>query len=330
MKFLVTGAKGRIGKCMVNTLLKQGFSVRGIDLVPDESNPKEEGDYEYICGNLLEPGLLPRALDDVDVVVHIAGLILFDEKQYRRIFDANWRTTFELLETMARSKRSYKRFLYASSGQVYPDNPAGAYLYNPIDESHPLRPMNYYGYAKKASEELVWFYQRKSNIPGTCFRFSHTQYPQEIIDPESEWSGPRFYLNRRLKSWKNIENKTREIEVSISRLEAHARDEEQLFISCDDSGRSYQMVISHPQDIVDGMILALKNDSTIGEAYNLGHETPFDFGVMIPYLAKKLGMDYVSINLPIKPSFGITTNTKAKVHFGYSPKYSPYDLIDAA
>jgi len=138
MKILVTGAQGRVGSCVIKTLVDRGYWVRGVDLKPlDPAKPIMMD--EYAQGDLLDPSFCTRAVEDVDAVIHIAGLILFDDRQVRRILDANWRATFELLEAMATSRKRFHRFIYSSSGQVYPDAPDQAYLYNPIDENHPLR-----------------------------------------------------------------------------------------------------------------------------------------------------------------------------------------------
>lgn len=328
MKILVTGANGRQGRHLVKTLLEQGHWVRGTDLSPDSLLVHNQ--YEYVAGDLLDGGHTQAIVDGVDAVVHLAGLILYDDDQSRRIIDVNWRATFELLEAMAHNRQTFKRFIYASSGQVYPDNPDGLYLYNPIDETHPLQPVNYYGYAKLASEQLVWFYQRKWSIPGVCFRLAHIQYPHEIIDPNSIYSGPRFFVNRRLQSWQQMKVKSPQIEQAIAIVEAIAESEEKLLLSCGMDGRPFQLVITHPADISQGILLALNSDKAIGQAYNLGYYAPFDFGTAIPYMAEKLNMAFVQANLPLTPYHGVASVAKIRAELGYNPQYDPFRMIDEA
>lgn len=329
MQVLVTGAQGRVGSALVRTLLERGYAVRGFDLQPDNEKI-QHAQYEYMQGDLLDSARAVEAVKGVDAVAHIAGLILFDDKQAKFIIDINWRATFELLEAMAWSGQSFKRFVYASSGQVYPENPDGLRLYNPVDEAHPQRPVNYYGWAKQASESMVWFYQRKWNIPGVCLRFTHVQYPYELIDPKSQWSGPRFFVNARLASLQSMASKPAVVEETIALLKGVAGEEEQLLLSCSPDGIPNEFNVSHPQDIADAVVLALEKDVAIGQAYNVGHGDPFNFGEVIPHMADKLNMPYVRLNIPISPYHGLTSNAKARAQLGYAPKYDPLSLIDAA
>jgi len=263
----------------------------------------------------------------MDAVIHLAGLILYDDKQARRIIDTNLRGTFDVLEAMAHSGQRFHRYIFASSGQVYPD---ASPLYSPVDENHPCLPTQYYGYAKLASEHMAWFYQRKWGIPAVCLRFSHVQDPAELINPESEWSGPRFFLRKRLALLQAMDPKPPVVEEAIRRLQAVATDSEQLLLMCGPDGRPYEMTIAHTQDIVDGIILALEKDRAVGEAYNLGPAGPFNFGEAVPYMAKKLGLPYVRVNMPM-PSYHFQTSiAKARAHLGYQPRYDAFALIDEA
>ena len=328
MYVLVTGANGRQGNHLVQELLGQGHRVRGTDLQAERGFDHES--YDYVGGDLLDRALVAGLIQDVDAVVHLAGLILYDDDQSRMIIDVNWRASFEILEAMAHSTQKFQRFIYASSGQVYPDNPDGLYLYNPIDENHPKRPMNYYGYAKQASEEMVWFFQRKWGIPGVCLRFSHIQFPAELIDPGSAYSGPRFFLNRRLQSFRELKDKLPEIEKAIEILQDVATDKEQLLLTCGMDGKPFELVITHPADITQGIILALEADNAVGESYNLGYPVPFNFGTMIPYMADKLDIPYRRLNLPLVPYRGVASVAKIQAQLGFQPQYDPFRMVDEA
>lgn len=326
MKVLVTGSQGRIGRRLVSALIARGFAVRGYDQRPRPAEAND-GAYEYVQGHLLESEKLARSVADADAVIHLAGHILYDDRQARHIIDTNLGGTFELLEAMARGGRRWHRFIFASSGQVYPDNSP---LYSPVDEDHPLQPTAYYGYAKQASEAMAWFYQRKWGIPAVCLRFAHVQDPAELIDPQSEWSGPRFFLNVRLAALRRAEPKSPEIEEAIRRLEAVAAESMQLLLSCGPDGRPYEMTIAHTQDIVDGITLALETDAAVGQAYNLGPAASFNFGQAIPYMAERLELPYASVDLPVRPYHYQTSIAKARAQLGYRPRYDAFAMIDEA
>lgn len=104
----------------------------------------------------------------------------------------------------------------------------------------------------------------------------------------------------------------------------------QELLACDQNGNANQMVISHPQDIADAMILGLEQEAAIGQAYNIGSSVPFNFGTLIPYMSEKLNMPYVRVNLPLPPYNGLTSNQKIRSQLGYNPKFGPFDLIDVA
>ncbi|MCZ7574596.1 MAG: NAD(P)-dependent oxidoreductase [Ardenticatenaceae bacterium] len=325
MRILVTGSEGRIGRRVVRRLLERGYRVRGYD---QRAGPAGgEGTYELVQGHLLEHEKLEQAVADADVVVHLAGQILFDDRQARHIVDTNLRATLEVLEAMAHSGHRWHRAVLASSGQVYPDSHA---LYSPVDEDHPLQPDTYYGYAKQTSEAAAWFYQRKWAIPTVCLRFTHVQEPAELIDPSSEWSGPRFFLNVRLAALRRSDPPSAEVEEAIRRIEAVAGEQEQLLLSRGPDGRPYEMTIAHPDDIASGILLAIERDEAVGQVYNLGPAGSFNFGEVIPYMAKHLGLPYVALDLPLRPYHYQTSIAKARAQLGYWPRYDAFAMIDEA
>lgn len=325
MQVLVTGAQGRVGRRLVATLLARGYTVRGMD-VRAPAAPLAPG-YQFVQGDLLDNQKVVQAVKGVDAVLHIAGLILFDDRQSRRIIDVNLRATFEVLEAMAWSGQKFHRFVYASSGQVYPDSHAP---YDPVDEYCPTEPDTYYGYAKLASEEMAWFYQRKFGIPAVSLRFSHVQDPSELIDSKSEYSSTRFFVHPRLEALRRTNPMTPLAEQAIHALEAVAIPGEQLFMACSPEGVPYEMTIIHTQDLVDGIILAMEKPAAIGRAYNLGPAGPFNFGEMIPYMSERLGIPYARVNLPFRPYRYDTSIAKIRAELGYQPRYDARAMIDEA
>ena len=94
-----------------------------------------------------------------------------------------------------------KRFVIASSGGVYPENPPG---FLPITEDHPLRLNSPYCLSKLLGEELLRFYQRSGTLETVMLRFSHTQDADELLDEDCFLSGPRFFLKSRIRQQENI------------------------------------------------------------------------------------------------------------------------------
>lgn len=72
---LVTGATGHVGNVLVRELLAQEQQVRAMTLPNDNCASLEGLDVERVTGNVLDPASLDRAMDGVDVVYHLAGII---------------------------------------------------------------------------------------------------------------------------------------------------------------------------------------------------------------------------------------------------------------
>ena len=77
-KVLVTGGASFIGSCLVESLLARGADIRVVDNLSSGrvENIKEHmdvGTIEFVKGNLLEPGVIKRAMEGMEVVFHLAA-----------------------------------------------------------------------------------------------------------------------------------------------------------------------------------------------------------------------------------------------------------------
>ena len=76
-------------------------------------------------------------------------------------------------------------------------------------------------------------------------RFSHTQDASELLDPNSFFSGPRFYLHAKIRQQREFGN-DRVAEL----LESYDDGDNKLVISCSKDGRAHRMGISDTRDTV--------------------------------------------------------------------------------
>jgi len=72
MRALVTGGSGFIGRAVVAAALDRGWEVVVLDRRPD---PAAAPGVERVAGELADPGVVARALDGVDVVLHQAARV---------------------------------------------------------------------------------------------------------------------------------------------------------------------------------------------------------------------------------------------------------------
>ena len=309
MKILVTGSSGRIGRGVVELLLKRDSQVVGFDLQPSSvTNPK----FSSVASDFSDRRGLAQACDGVDAVIHLGALMSWKLEDQQRIFDTNVNGTLNVLA--AAVEKGAKRFIFASSGEVYPDRDPE---YLPIDEKHPLNPTSPYGLSKLVAEETVRFYQRAYKLPSVILRFSHTQDASELLDPNSFFSGSRFYLHAKIRQQKAFGNHR-----LVQLLESYDDGENKLVISCNEAGRAHRMGISDTRDTVAGVIGALDSEAAIGEVFNLAPPTATSFDHAIDCLQPLTGLDSIRIELPGPDLFYESDCEKAKELLGYSPEWT--------
>lgn len=158
-RVLVTGGAGYIGSHTLVDLLQSGYEVAVLDSlvnghedaiarVQKMSNRK----IEFAVGDI-------RSRKDLDAlferfrpskVVHFAGLKSANAsmKIPLHYYDVNVTGTRTLLEAM--DAHACQSIVFSSSATVY-----GEPEYLPIDEQHPVRPINAYGRSKLIAEQMI-------------------------------------------------------------------------------------------------------------------------------------------------------------------------------
>ena len=167
MKLLLTGAAGRVGSSALPRLLEAGHAVTAFDLkAPSLHDPG----LEAVVGSLEDTGAVRAAARGVDVVLHLGSLMSWRPSDAGRLFAVNVAGTRNVLDAAAAA--GVRRFVFASSGEVYPE---GRPQFLPISEDHPCLPASDYGMTKLLGEELVRFYARKLGLDCVILRLSHVQ-----------------------------------------------------------------------------------------------------------------------------------------------------------
>lgn len=317
MRVLVTGSSGRIGSEVIQQLVEKNYEVVGFDI----ENPKRLfPEVTYIQGSLTNRKDIYYAMKDVDAVIHLAAHMSWNQEDNVSMFTNNVTGTFMLLEVSVQNDIS--RFIFASSGEVYPETRA---RYQPIDEEHPLEPASFYGETKKLGEELVRFYNQRMNIPTVVLRFPHTQCARELLDPDSFFSGPRFFLQPKIRQMQLL-NKYDVADV----LKLHDKGKLQHLLQCDENGKSYKMHICDVRDTASGVILSLAHPDAVGETFNLTSDAPIVFSEVLPKMAEITGCEIVPVNMPGPGVNYHTSNEKIKHLLGFEPQYSFDRMLEEA
>jgi nucleoside-diphosphate-sugar epimerase len=122
VKVLVTGAFGNLGQMVIRELGRRGIAVRGTEL-PSAGNRRaarpHEGRVEIAWGDIRDAAWLARQVEDVDAVIHLAGLLPPITDDQPELAEAvNVTATRQLVEAMARSPRR-PLLVYPSSLTVF-------------------------------------------------------------------------------------------------------------------------------------------------------------------------------------------------------------------
>ena len=165
-RVIVTGGSGKIGAWILAELLDHGHEVLNVDRVASPetrcrtliADLTEAGQAYGALGaytgiDELQPSLRPAP---VDVLVHFAAIPRILLVPDSEVFRINTVSTYNVMEAAA--KLGIRKVVYASSEATYGVVFANGHLdpqYFPLDEEHPVVPMDAYGLSKVINERTA-------------------------------------------------------------------------------------------------------------------------------------------------------------------------------
>ncbi len=254
MNILVTGGAGYIGSITIEKLIKLGFNVFCIDDLSGGKLEAVESTCKFYRGDFGDKSLLDKIFSNnkIDTVFHFAGEANVPDSVINPIkyYSANIVGSINLLNKMI--EYGVENIIFSSSAAVY-GNP----IYSPIDEAHPVIPINPYGRTKLIFEDILQDYANAYSLNHISFRY-FCAAGATTLHGESR------------------ENETHLIPAVIdhiigdkSEISVFGSDYETI----DGSGvRDYVHVI----DIVDAHIMVMKKiNECSGKQYNIGTESGY-------------------------------------------------------
>ena len=183
---VVTGAAGFIGSCLVDHLLREEFSVIGLDNLrtgtkANLAEAMSHKNFRFEQVDICSKDITSTVSEPIDVVFHLAAIssVKFSLENPVEVNKVNVRGTLNTLE-LAR-KRDAKQFVYSSSAAVY-GNPE----HLPVTEDTPLSPLSPYAASKIAAEMYCLSYGNLYKMTPIIFRYFNAFGPRQ---DNSEYSG---------------------------------------------------------------------------------------------------------------------------------------------
>jgi UDP-glucose 4-epimerase len=240
---LITGGCGFIGSNLARKLLANGARVTIVDsLVPSYGgNLQNIADIRdkvwFNIADVRDSHAMSYLIRDQDYLFNLAGQTSHMDSMTDPYTDLeiNAKAQLSILEA-ARQFNPSIRIVFASTRQLY-----GKPQYLPVDERHPIVPVDVNGINKLAGEGYHLLYNNVYGIKSTCLRLTNTYGPgMRVKDARQTFLG--IWIKQILGG--------QSIQVF--------GDGKQL--------RDFNFV----DDVVDAILLAATKDQAVGEVINLG------------------------------------------------------------
>lgn len=182
-RILVTGGFGFIGSTLAHRLAALGAAVRLIDCLDPDSGANRanlagiEHRIDATIGDIRDGDAMARAIAGCHYLFDLAGRTshLGSMQAPLADFDVNARAQLAVLE-ICRTVNPGIRIVFASTRQIY-----GRPDYLPVDEKHPLRPVDVNGVSKMAGEAFHSVYHHVYEMRTTALRLTNTYGPRMRI-----------------------------------------------------------------------------------------------------------------------------------------------------
>jgi UDP-glucose 4-epimerase len=242
-RVLVTGGLGFIGSNLAHELVAAGSTVTLIDSLM----PTHGGTWANIAGieeavevhelDVRDTDRLHAHLLDKDVLFNLAGQTshLDSMSDPRTDLEINCTAQLSLLEA-CRADNPGLRIVFAGTRQIY-----GRPRYLPVDESHPVDPVDVNGINKTAGEWYHLLYGQVYGLPVAVLRLTNTYGPRmRVRDARQTFLG--LWIRQALQG-------------------------EELLVFGDGSQcRDF----SYVDDVVRALCLAATSPAAVGEVFNVG------------------------------------------------------------
>ncbi len=260
MSILVTGGAGFIGSHLVDKLISENNSVVVLDNLSSSGlknleHLKDDKNFDFIKGDLLNVEDIENALTDVSKVYHLAANpdVRLSEVDTKSHFEQNIVASYNLLEGMRIKK--INEIVFLSTSTVYGDAKI-----LPTPEDYRTIPISVYGASKMAAESLIYSYCHTFGIKSVVLRLAN------VIGPRSNHGVIYDFMNKLKKNPKELE-----------------------ILGDGKQNKSYLYI----EDCVDGILFAEKKSKNNIEIFNLGSEDKVNVKTIAKLVVEGIGLKNV-------------------------------------
>jgi len=295
----VTGGLGFIGANLALALARAGADVTVIDACYPRhgANPYNlEADggerIRRLTADLGDPPVR-AALDDVELVFNLAGQVSHIDSMSDPTFDldVNTRSQVAFLEAL-RWASPGATVVFTSTRQLF-----GKPRYLPVDEDHPVNPVDVNGITKHAAEQFHRLYHDVYGLRTTVVRLTNVFGPRQRLRDDFQGFLPIF-IRRALLGQR------------ISLFGDGSQERDCLYVD----------------DVIDCLVRAALTDDAVGEVFNVGNDEHLPLRQIADLIVEAAGSGSVEM-VPWPPDrdaidigsyFG--DSSKAKRTLGWAPQ----------
>jgi len=249
---LVTGGLGFIGSNLALALRRDGAEVTVLDalvprhganlhnLVPDGESEADPA-IAVISADLgeVDRADVRAATVGADIIFNLAGQVSHVDSMNDPVFDlqVNTASQFAFLD-LVRRENADAVVIYTSTRQIF-----GKPRYLPVDEEHPVAPVDVNGITKYATEQLHLLYHEVYGLHATAVRLTNVYGARQRLRDNYQGFLPIFVRR--------------------------ALDNESISVFGDGS---QQRDCLHVDDVVECLVLAAVTPEAHGEIFNVGND----------------------------------------------------------
>jgi UDP-glucose 4-epimerase len=270
-KVLILGGLGFIGSNLAIRVAQEGADITLVDSMLGQyggnlaniAGFEDQIDVNY--SDIRDSHSLSHLVRGVDVIYSMAGQTSHIDSMDDPFTDLNINCTSQLsILECCRKFNPEVEILYASTRQIY-----GRPQYLPVDEKHPIDPVDVNGINKYAAEMYFKLYYEVYGLKCTSLRLTNTYGPRQYVRDDKHGFVGVFIRNA----------------LAGQPIEIFG-DGEQL--------RDFNYI----DDVVEAFIAATGDNKLHGGAYNLGHPDTHSLLEFVEALAKFASFTYEVIPFP--------------------------------